>query len=117
VKNGVTKTVAPTQATATAAPINEPADEPSEPTAANPAQNNPLTNDTGSEELPGDQEEIDPAKQMGFSQRGSSVPRGSDASGEGHMGGSGLYAKKFSNPKSADLYGSYVKKLFGEDMA
>jgi predicted component of type VI protein secretion system len=118
-KDGVTKVVPATQALTQPAPIDEPADDTdkSQPTSNQPAQNNPLTNDSGSEALPGDQEEIDPAKQMGFSQKGSTVPRGIDASSDGHMGGAGLYAKKFSNSRSADLYGSYVKKLFGDGAA
>jgi len=118
-KDGVTKVVPATQALTQPDPVDEPSEETdeSQPTSKQPAQNNPLTNDTGSEALPGDQEEIDPAKQMGFSQKGSAIPRGMDASGDGHIGGTGLYAKKFSNPRSADLYGSYVKKLFGNGAA
>jgi len=102
-KDGVTTDVAPS-------PVSQP-----KPTADQPAKNDPLTNDTGSDALPGEQEEIDPANALGFSRKGSSIPSGIDSSGEGHMGGTGLYAKKFSNPRSADLYGSYVKKLFGDN--
>ncbi len=72
--------------------------------------NNPLTG-TGNAEEEDTTDQVDPGQALGVNQRGSGTPKGADAL-DGNVGGSGLYARKFGNPKSASLYGSYVKKLF-----
>jgi hypothetical protein len=42
------------------------------------------------------------------------APTGTDASpGDANVGGSGLYAKRFSSSASAKIYGDYVSRLFG----
>ncbi len=72
---------------------------------------NPLTGD-GNAQPGGTTDDVDPAKKMGFSQRGSGAPSGQDAA-PGNTGGTGLYKRTFANPKSASLYDTYVKKIFG----
>lgn len=73
--------------------------------------NNPLTGD-GNQESGGTTDELDPGSALGLNRRGTSVPKGSDAVDE-NVGGSGLYARKFGNPKSAGIYSAYVRKIFG----
>jgi hypothetical protein len=107
-----------------ALPANQPAAlQPALPTPGAPAQsptttaqpqtesNNPLTGDTN-DEPGGSTEDIDPGSALGLNRRGTSVPKGSDAVDE-NVGGSGLYARKFGNPKSAGIYSAYVRKIFG----
>lgn len=67
------------------------------------------------EDVDTDQAQPDPAQSMGFSQRGSTIPAGTDAAPQPntHTAGTGLYAKTFNNPRSAKLYENYVRKLFG----
>lgn len=83
---------------------------------------NPLTGD-GGDQLAGTSAPVDPGVSLGFSRRGSVVPKGTDAQtppkdtiGTGpatNVGGSGLFARRFSNPKSAALYHDFTKTLFG----
>lgn len=53
-----------------------------------------------------------PAQAMGFSSR-NGTPAGSDAMGNGNVGGTGLYAKRFNSQKAASVYSDYVRKIFG----
>lgn len=116
------------------APALPPALPPSQPAAIQPALNtpgmpvkspttaaasqtegaNPLTGD-GNAQAGGTTDIVKPAQALGFAQRGAGTPPGQDAASgkDPNMGGTGLYAKKFSNPKSASLYDQYIKKLFG----
>jgi hypothetical protein len=90
--------------------------QPPEPSAPPQTEaNNPLTGSTptASTPLPGASETINPGTALGFNQRGSTVPSGQDAMPTTHVGGTGLYARKFNNPKSADVYNGYVRRLFG----
>lgn len=74
--------------------------------------NNPLSGD-GNEEAGGTTDSIDPGSALGLNRRGTQVPRGTDAlTQDENVGGSGLYARKFGNAKSASIYGAYTKKLF-----
>ncbi len=72
--------------------------------------NNPLTGD-GNAQPADTTDAVDPGSALGLNRRGTTVPKGTDAV-DGNVGGSGLYARKFGNPKSASIYGAYVKKLF-----
>jgi hypothetical protein len=120
----IRSTITPAIPAATTAPLQPTLDSPGKvpasnatrPTSANPAKNDPLSNAIGNAQLPGSSEEVPAASALGFNRRGDTVPAGQDAlpdeDGQ-HTGGTGLYAKKFSNPRSADIYSSYVKKLFG----
>lgn len=99
---------------------------------------NPLVGDSSQVPTGGTQDLAprQPANQaMGFSSRGSAAPAGQDAepstqdklesAGAGvqgdlagqpapqHVGGTGLYKRTFKNPKSAELYGNFVRDLFG----
>lgn len=64
---------------------------------------------------------VNPARALGFSSRGTGLPKGDDIATTNdddedklqHVGGSGSLAKRFSNPTSANIYGSFVKGLFG----
>ncbi len=89
---------------------------PATPTTSNAPQtesNNPLSGD-GNKQPAGTSAPIDPARALGFSHRGAGVPQGQDAMPEaGHVGGSGLYARKFASPASADIYSGFVRRLFG----
>lgn len=73
---------------------------------------NPLTG-TSTTQMPSTTSAINPGRAMGFTQRGAGVPRGMDATGGSSVGGTGLYARQFSNPQSAAIYTDYVKRLFG----
>ncbi len=74
---------------------------------------NPLTGDGGNDQVQGTTESINPGTALGLNRRGTNTPQGMDASSpSSNIGGTGLYARKFSNPKSAGVYDSYVKKLF-----
>lgn len=75
---------------------------------------NPLSGSLGTGQTPGTTAPINPGAALGVNQRGASVPRGQDAlpEDEANYGGTGLYRRKFANPKSAATYGSYVKSLF-----
>ncbi len=63
-------------------------------------------------------EQINNAHGTGFIQRGrGSVPAGSDAlpAASGHtVGGTGVYARRFSSPQSAQVYGNFVRRIFGD---
>ncbi len=87
----------------------------SSPTTSNAQQTesaNPLTGD-GNAQPGGTTDQVNPGSALGISRRGSSVPSGTDALADSStIGGSGIYARKFSSPKSANLYGDFVKKLF-----
>lgn len=111
-----------------ALPANQPAAlQPALPTPGAPVQsatttaqpqtesNNPLTGD-GNDEAGGTTDAIDPGSALGLNRRGTSVPKGSDATDD-NVGGTGLYARKFSNPKSAGVYSAYVRKIFGGDQS
>lgn len=74
--------------------------------------NNPLTGD-GNEEAGGTTDAVDPGSALGLNRRGTNVPKGTDALPDANVGGSGLYARKFGNAKSAGIYSAYVRKLFG----
>jgi hypothetical protein len=53
-----------------------------------------------------------------FSRLGSTLPKGQDAmdaDNQGHIGGSGLFSRRFSNPRSAGIYTDFVSKLFSGD--
>ncbi len=104
---------------------NQPAVQPTAPAPNPPPPQqteavNPLTNSGSAPktQLAGTTQDVNPGQAMGFSQRGATVPQGQDAMpsapGE-HMAGSGLYARKFGNKRSADLYGDYIRKIFGAD--
>ncbi len=73
---------------------------------------NPLTGDGGGAQMEGTTEPINAGDALGLNRRGTNTPQGMDASPSSNIGGTGLYARKFSNPKSAGVYDSYVKKLF-----
>ncbi len=85
------------------------------PTTSGAAQTesaNPLSGD-GNAQPEDTTDAINPGDALGLNRRGASTPQGSDALPQDpNTGGSGLYARKFSNPKSASVYGAYVKKLF-----
>lgn len=74
--------------------------------------NNPLTGD-GNEESEGTTDALDAGSALGLNRRGTQVPKGTDAAPGQNVGGSGLYARQFPNPKSAGIYDSYVRKIFG----
>ena len=61
-------------------------------------------------------EEPNHAQDLGISQRGSSVPGGSDTlPGSGDVGSSGgLFNRSFTNPKAGNIYASYVRGLFAD---
>lgn len=72
--------------------------------------NNPLSGDTN--RVPGGATtSVNPAGAAGFSQRGAAVPAGDDEL----TGGRGIFARKFSSPQSAGIYGDYVRRLFGNE--
>lgn len=52
---------------------------------------------------------------LGFSSRGAKTPAGLDAAASPNTGGSGLYSRVFSNPRSASVYDGYVRMLFGDE--
>lgn len=85
---------------------------PATPTTAAAPQtesNNPLSGDTN--RAPGGATtSVNPAQAAGFSRRGSAVPAGND-----HVGGTGLFARRFSSPQASDLYTQYVRRLFGNE--
>ena len=55
------------------------------------------------------------AQSLGISQRGSSVPAGSDTlPGSSDVGSSGLFNRSFTNPKAGNIYASYVRGLFAD---
>ncbi len=121
-KGGLNYVVPPSPAGSYApASVAQPGAQPARPTPPPPPPQteavNPLTNSGSApkSQLAGTTEDIDPAQAMGFSQRGGGVPAGTDAAPDedGHTGGTGLYARKFNNPKSASLYDKYVRQLFG----
>lgn len=100
------------------APIQPALDTPGTPVAGPTTDNaqqtesaNPLTGD-GNAQAGGTTDEIDPGSALGLNRRGASTPSGSDAVADQNVGGSGLYARKFSNPRSASVYQEYVRKLF-----
>lgn len=75
--------------------------------------NNPLTG-ANNQQAGGTTAPIpDPAKALGFSQRGGVAPAGQDVAGATGAGGSGLFAGTFKNPRAAGIYEGVVKKLFG----
>lgn len=157
-RNGITTRVAPTPATIPQARTSYDdflRDNPDSPAATgalatprqpiapvSPTRNqqqveaaNPLTGDEnmapGGSTTP-----VNVPRALGFSSRGSSIPRGQDAisnanqdvqnnmrsmsqgiqdnlRGRPSVGGSGLFRRTFTNPASADRYGSYIRTLFG----
>lgn len=84
---------------------------------------NPLTGGTEGGPMEGQSETVatppvNPGAAMGISSRGTAPLPGKPlpspmTANEEHFGGEGAYKKKFSNARSAALYGSYVKNLFG----
>lgn len=52
-----------------------------------------------------------PGQAMGFSQRGTNVPKGMDAMA-GHVGGSGLHSRRFTSKESAGAYDGFIRRLF-----
>ncbi len=109
-RGGVTTNVPGSPAATIAAPVVS-----STTTAAQQTESaNPLTGD-GNDQAPGTTDAVDPGSALGLNRRGSSTPQGDDAvqsPASSNIGGSGLYARKFSNPRSAGVYESYIKKLF-----
>lgn len=104
-RNGVTTVVPPSPA---AAPVNAP-------TTVNAQQTesaDPLTGD-GNAQPEDTTAPVNPGAALGFSRKGDQIPRGSDSVSDVNVGGTGIYARKFNSPKSADLYSNYVKQLFG----
>ncbi len=101
------------------APVAAPASTPA-PQAAPvaPAQQteaaNPLSG-TSTTQPGGTTEELNPAKSLGFSSRGSVVPGGADAMPSGNVGGSGIYARTFNSPVASGIYNKYVRSLFGPE--
>lgn len=101
---------------------------------------NPLTGDTN-RAAGGTVQPVNPAQALGLNRGGTGVPRGQDAMptpaapdqsttqklGASMQstfdnlrgkpaGGTGLYRRTFSNPKSAGIYDGYVRRLFGDAM-
>lgn len=81
---------------------------------------NPLSGDTGAPMEETDTSvpnaslpDEDVGQTLGFSQRGRSTPRGQDAQ-PSNVGGTGIYARRFSNPKAANLYAGYARRIFGD---
>lgn len=111
-RNGKT-TVVPPSPSGLATPA-EPVASPTTEAAPQTESNNPLTGDDNAQPG-GTTDQIDPGSALGLKQRGASTPKGTDALPEskGGLGGTGIYARQFANPRAADLYGSYVKKIFG----
>lgn len=104
----------PALPTAMPAALQPAIDSPGAPAVSQQSEGaNPMTGATSTQ--PEDStEDIDPGQALGMKQRGSSLPRGTDAQpSSGNVGGSGLYARTFSSPKSASIYDKYVKDLFG----
>lgn len=99
----------------TAVPPSPSATPVASPTTINAQQTesaNPLTGD-GNAQPGGTTDQVNAGSALGISRRGSTVPTGADAVTDASaIGGSGIYARKFASPKSANLYGDFVKKLF-----
>ncbi len=99
-------------------PFAAPAQTGPAPAAQQTEQANPLTGDGGGEgQLEGQSETVDPGDAGDvpnlFSSRGAGAPRGDDAlPGGENVGGTGLYARKFSNSRSANAYDQYTRGLF-----
>ncbi len=109
-RDGVTTKVPGSPAATLAAPVASPTTTGAQQTESA----NPLTGD-GNAQAGGTTDAVNPASALGLNRRGATTPAGSDAQGASEsIGGTGLYARKFSNPKSAGVYESYVKKLFPE---
>lgn len=72
---------------------------------------NPLSGD-GNAQPGATSDALKPGMALGVVQRGTSVPRGQDAQPSSNVGGTGLYRRTFTNPKSASIYDQYVRKLF-----
>lgn len=113
-RNGITKAVPPGAAASLATPA-APVAAATTVAAPQTESNNPLTGDTN-QDAEDTTQAVDPGQALGLNQRGSSTARGADAipgSGKGGVGGTGIFARQFANPKSAGLYDSYVRKIFG----
>ena len=71
---------------------------------------NPLTGDrTGQPD--GTSVPLPTGAAAGFSSRGAGVPKGQDAT---TLAGTGLYARRFSNPLAANAYSQFTRRLFGD---
>jgi hypothetical protein len=75
---------------------------------------NPLTGDRNGQMEDTTAAIQDPARAVGFSSRGGGNPRGTDVMpGGANTGGTGVYARTFASPSSAQVYDQYVRRLFG----
>lgn len=97
-----------------ASPSIAPPITPSTPKQPQPQQQteaaNPLTGDrTGQPD--GTTAPLPTGTAAGFSSRGGAVPKGQDAT---TLAGSGLYARRFSNPVAANTYAQFTRRLFGD---
>lgn len=100
---------------AAAAPATQPVKPPQQTEAANPMVGTQATAPTGATTAV-----TPPASPAaaGLSSRGGAVPQGQDAlPADPNMGGSGVYARRFSSPASAKIYDTYVRSLFGDAQA